>query len=576
MADRTDLSDVFLTPIKPPTKGSVSAEAIQSSLYYLHVKSPEDEAFKESLEQKRNSLEAERPCRTSSIHRKPLPHSLSASHSAPECLSALLKGCPHPQAPSALESQSAPAIIYTARAQQVRLRTAESGDAGVVQRRPVGPRPLRSRFHPSKEDVIKRKPVSSSDGSDQPRLRRCSALPAFSAVIDQNAGARDYQVGGKEEQIPTTRSNAMSGTDSAETGHDMTFTMTRSETMAAGPHGGDLADKPCHTLEGQNLNILLIRRDPASSGQWNIGNIFWDNSPTDTARDSFTIEISSPGYQKFARYADPGVLLPVEPEREDPSSMTRYNPVATSATCTVPSATSLSTGVFTRVVKVSSGSSPSQSRRLAVSDDVSLHPDPIPPANLQGSARNQHYCFTSPWHGQCTFSTGRNGRSLECRHTLPIATSMNSGSSVSIANLRFNLPWVALRSRDVNARASARGKKSSVAKVFHSKTTASVKTGMQISKDSNSDRDSYHIDSHSSGQSPRVITESDSETESDLVAQGQLDLRLRQEKAGGGWQGKNAKLGKLIIEDEGLKMCDLVVAGCMGVFLQYFMAKEKG
>lgn len=45
-----------------------------------------------------------------------------------------------------------------------------------------------------------------------------------------------------------------------------------------------------------------------------------------------------------------------------------------------------------------------------------------------------------------------------------------------------------------------------------------------------------------------------------------LDLSLGQEKAGGGSRGKKAKLGKLIIEDEGLKMLDLIVAANMGIW----------
>jgi hypothetical protein len=39
-----------------------------------------------------------------------------------------------------------------------------------------------------------------------------------------------------------------------------------------------------------------------------------------------------------------------------------------------------------------------------------------------------------------------------------------------------------------------------------------------------------------------------------------MDLSLGQEFAGGGFGGRQAKLGKLIIEDEGLKMVDLLVA----------------
>lgn len=45
-----------------------------------------------------------------------------------------------------------------------------------------------------------------------------------------------------------------------------------------------------------------------------------------------------------------------------------------------------------------------------------------------------------------------------------------------------------------------------------------------------------------------------------------MDLSLARENAGGGMRGKSAKLGKLIVEDEGIKMLDLVVAACMAVW----------
>jgi hypothetical protein len=45
-----------------------------------------------------------------------------------------------------------------------------------------------------------------------------------------------------------------------------------------------------------------------------------------------------------------------------------------------------------------------------------------------------------------------------------------------------------------------------------------------------------------------------------------LDLRLGQERAGGGFAGKQAKLGKLIIEGEGLIMVDLLVAANMAIW----------
>jgi hypothetical protein len=45
-----------------------------------------------------------------------------------------------------------------------------------------------------------------------------------------------------------------------------------------------------------------------------------------------------------------------------------------------------------------------------------------------------------------------------------------------------------------------------------------------------------------------------------------LDLSLGKEKAGGGSGGKDAKMGKLIVEEEGLKMLDLVVAVNIGLW----------
>jgi len=51
-----------------------------------------------------------------------------------------------------------------------------------------------------------------------------------------------------------------------------------------------------------------------------------------------------------------------------------------------------------------------------------------------------------------------------------------------------------------------------------------------------------------------------------------LDLSLGQEFAGGGFGGKQAKLGKIILEDEGLKMLDLLVATNIGL---WWRAYEK-
>lgn len=47
-----------------------------------------------------------------------------------------------------------------------------------------------------------------------------------------------------------------------------------------------------------------------------------------------------------------------------------------------------------------------------------------------------------------------------------------------------------------------------------------------------------------------------------------FDINLGKEKAGGGNRGKRAKLGKLIIYPDGLKMLDLLVSANMGLWWQ--------
>ena len=54
----------------------------------------------------------------------------------------------------------------------------------------------------------------------------------------------------------------------------------------------------------------------------------------------------------------------------------------------------------------------------------------------------------------------------------------------------------------------------------------------------------------------------------------EMNLSLGQEFAGGGFGGKQAKLGKLIIEDEGLKMLDLLVAANMSLWWRAYSKRD--
>jgi len=91
--------------------------------------------------------------------------------------------------------------------------------------------------------------------------------------------------------------------------------------------------------------------------------------------------------------------------------------------------------------------------------------------------------------------------------------------------------------------------------------------GEEGSKRSSLFRKARHSRNNSSLSVSRDDTPEDARSSLD-----RLDLSLGQELAGGGFGGKQAKLGKIILEDEGLKMMDLLVAANLGL---WWRAYEK-
>ncbi|KAH6677807.1 hypothetical protein F5X68DRAFT_36370 [Plectosphaerella plurivora] len=132
--------------------------------------------------------------------------------------------------------------------------------------------------------------------------------------------------------------------------------------------------------------------------------------------------------------------------------------------------------------------------------------------------RPKGYMFLSPWDGACHFRTGNGGRSLKMRHTLPSPGPGHPAPSAVASELRFNLPGHELFHK---------GKDEAMAR----KAELSGHIGKLIRGDDWAD-----------------------------------DSQLGKEKAGGGNRGKRAKLGKLIIYPEGMKMLDLCVAANLGVW----------
>jgi hypothetical protein len=85
----------------------------------------------------------------------------------------------------------------------------------------------------------------------------------------------------------------------------------------------------------------------------------------------------------------------------------------------------------------------------------------------------------------------------------------------------------------------------------------------------------FHRGRHSRNNSSVSVNRDDSSEEA-RSSLDRLDLSLGQEFAGGGFGGKQAKLGKIILEDEGLKMVDLLVAANIGLWWRAYDKASAG
>ncbi|KIW61066.1 hypothetical protein PV05_01228 [Exophiala xenobiotica] len=499
--------DVFLTPLKPPTKASISIEAVRSSLYFLHVERPEDQNLRDSLEATR--LAQNQNTNVSPIQRKPLPPTPYANYPASQRPPTPPKSYPHYQPPLPGSNDGTQVERHLARGANLRFSSAETTKQAGMQRKPVGARPM-------------------------PALL---SLDTSSCTSAQPEADRRGSVDGSQNQFSLTRKPVQSASP-VEAGPISPHPITTSRGVWGTQSPTDGQEKGASTASGDTTRITLIRRDPASGTQWNVGSLIHRNT---TLRDKrlgkFEIELNSPGYTKFAQLESPAgqcfsrnvdyVLLPnneIAPKTRQRSNSSEF---------------------FANTI------------------------------NANTKKPRHAYSFTSPWQGLCSFSNGLDGKSLRCRHTLPSANVSIPAIAADIAELRFNLAWSILRPKDANKQTGEAAQSSA--------NSAVGRPGMPTNKEQW--RRSFQVFSHrtrtqlshseSSGEVP-----STNPTQRHSVYQeqwpeeeGRLDLGLGREKAGGGFKGHSAKLGKLIIEDEGLKMCDLVVAACMGVWWQHYASE---
>ncbi|KAF2835152.1 hypothetical protein M501DRAFT_942724 [Patellaria atrata CBS 101060] len=475
--------DVFLTPMKPRER-VVTAEDVQSSLYFLHINQPEDQ------------LLVEHPAQSSSNH------------------------------------------IQDVRSQLP------------IPRKALPTRPLSAptgRLVPSGTGLPMTTDGQNHISERNPNLN--TGTRAFGHQRDQTEFSSDN--GSK----PFSRSKEVRNTSQLNRSVDSGTTIT------------------------------LIRRDPSSGMQWNVGRIYdpsvfeVSSQILDTknsgrhpkqAGTPIYIDIMNAGYNKFINGVN---IMPKLDSRNSTSSIRTLQEIEDSIKSMHVSDFEPKNGVFHRRMwlegskfsnfaaghrrsesggstthpetysnnsdyRISEDASPTTQGfgRLPLPRDEELHG--IGPAIERRSPTSKGYTFLSPWNGRCEFVTGGAGRSLKCKHSLPtIAAASNSSATVTVSELRFNLPT---SSRVPSATAPE-------------------------------DRSSARRSSMFKKPQPQIHAASSALAD----RPDKLDLSLGLEFAGGGFAGRQAKLGKLIIEDEGLKMLDLMVATNMALWWRAYERVDR-
>lgn len=512
-----------------PLEKVVTAPDVESCLYYVHLDTEDD---KKLLVDPAPSVEHHSPVKANAqpaqshqaeaIKRKPL----SAN---PETIHGDLLGQPviprhHTQGP--IRNLGAP---YQTSPQRPDLR---------------GPRPMQPRFHSTGDHAVRPtlgktyivQDTSPERWSEQPALRAPESPPRPNA-LNQSADSgshegtqatgfyyphvKPYKLQPYRDQAPGTRTNS-----------DFSLTLIRR-------YDGMQADvgKITHQIE-RHGNIY---------GQEGLKG----RSPLRSPNITIVLDILTPGYSKF----DHAVSKQDGSQSRRPVS--QRHPTSTSDVDQDES-TYMPTRTFRRQLQTFQKRPPPQCRlesndsylssaKLRSNFDMNPYiqqslegfdmdkPSPnIPPGSTNSDARGS--VFESPWHGSCEFSTGIAGRSLKCKHTIGSRSEM-------ISELRFNLP---------SSRAFA-----------STSRPPSSPTSMRESK--RSSIFSHHGKTQSASEYPAY-----QKNEGKVDLEDRMDLSLGQERAGGGFGGKQAKLGKLIIENEGLKMLDLIVAANLALWWKVY------
>jgi len=367
----------------------------------------------------------------------------------------------------------------------------------------------------------------------------------------------------------------------------------------------------------KTFSVTIIRRDPSSAAQWNIGTFVGDEEcdqklrPAQSKKPYYNISVNiiTPGYGQFRDHPAGGEAAGriISPNNRD----------------------NMRSG-FERSIRMEGSSfwDRSKQHKRAHSDVPDSHntthgqrgstdslntPFSNLPPNESQESHTKGYSFGSPWGGRCKFFTSGSGRTLRCNHTLPSPVSASntiderasSQVAVIVSELRFNLPSSTIFQSPMSTNNAAKGRGTDLGR-FHIPKFDQIRSKLSPDKprpmlpprphsqlrpppgsyaamypSDNEDpptlpprpfTNSHIVSSDGDGENYRhsstihPLQHRPGWTSEEEEEEHRLDLSLGQEKAGGGTRGKRVKLGKLIVFDEGCKMMDLVVAANMSVW----------
>jgi hypothetical protein len=528
----------------------VTAEDVASSFYYLHLNTEDDAQLLDKTQE--IILEEDEPDEVvhEPLPRKPLPETAKSSLNANR-----QSQIAHPEGSVFVDSNTVPPPLPERKPLLVDSTTQVPNQLERIQRKPLGPRP----FLPESTD---RKPVPGEDG------QAVSSNPHDAISTDDVASSKPKA-------------------------HHLEKVEARKETEEA-------------------FSITIIRRDPSSGAQWNVGTVVGEeetpSSPLHSRKPYFDISVllATPGYgqfrhSQFTQHHNGINGIGKNSAGPELSSAANHSSVKPHHQPAVGSG-------FVREICMEGSSFWARTRQhgRAQSDipgtrSITGGPNHNFAAGAQelshphgsqdpSDSEPRGYVFTSPWGGRCKFATTSGGRSLHCRHTLPGPISATSGGefgqdAASVSELRSTAPSNSAKKLVIESRRLSKQKLGHIRNKLSPDKTARPPLPPRVHPASYA----ALYPSDEEGGPPLLpprpqsgayaVESSDDGGETHATAVGEqpdswwpteeesrLDLSIGQEKAGGGNRGKRAKLGKLIIYDEGFKMLDLIVAANMGVW----------